>query len=189
MTAPTTIGWNPLLLDQLQWHWRHQLRPRLDGLTDAEYLWEPGPDSWNIRPRGECRSPAPIGTGAFQRDDAPDDPDPAPLTTVAWRLAHMTVDVLAMRSADHFGRAAAHYETWEYAGSAADALAQLDAEHATWVAGVGALGEEGLLRPCGPAEGPFAEDPMARLVLHIHRELIHHGAEISLLRDLYARRD
>jgi hypothetical protein len=30
---------------------------------------------------------------------------------------------------------------------------------------------------------------MADLVLHINRELIHHGAEISLLRDLYAHTD
>jgi hypothetical protein len=30
---------------------------------------------------------------------------------------------------------------------------------------------------------------MAALVLHIHREVIHHGAEISLLRDIYSRRD
>ena len=29
---------------------------------------------------------------------------------------------------------------------------------------------------------------MAALVLHIHREVIHHGAEIALLRDLYAHR-
>jgi hypothetical protein len=28
---------------------------------------------------------------------------------------------------------------------------------------------------------------MAALVLHIHREVIHHGAEIALLRDLYLR--
>ncbi len=28
---------------------------------------------------------------------------------------------------------------------------------------------------------------MAALVLHINRELIHHGAEIALLRDLYLR--
>jgi hypothetical protein len=47
------------------------------------------------------------------------------------------------------------------------------------------LGDEGLERPCGPAEGPFAEESLATLVLHIHRELIHHGAEIALLRDLY----
>lgn len=30
---------------------------------------------------------------------------------------------------------------------------------------------------------------MADLLLHIHREVIHHGAEIALLRDLYLRRD
>jgi hypothetical protein len=29
---------------------------------------------------------------------------------------------------------------------------------------------------------------MAELVLHINREAIHHGAEIALLRDLYANR-
>jgi hypothetical protein len=29
---------------------------------------------------------------------------------------------------------------------------------------------------------------MAELVLHIHREVIHHGAEIALLRDLYRQR-
>jgi hypothetical protein len=28
---------------------------------------------------------------------------------------------------------------------------------------------------------------MAALVLHINREVIHHGAEIALLRDLYVR--
>ena len=48
-----------------------------------------------------------------------------------------------------------------------------------------ALDADGLARPCGPAEGPFAEYPMAALVLHINREALHHGAEIALLLDLY----
>jgi hypothetical protein len=30
---------------------------------------------------------------------------------------------------------------------------------------------------------------MAALVLHINREVIHHGAEIALLRDLYRWRE
>jgi hypothetical protein len=30
---------------------------------------------------------------------------------------------------------------------------------------------------------------MAGLVLHINREVIHHGAEIALLRDLYLGKD
>jgi hypothetical protein len=29
------------LADQLDRHWREQLRPRLDGLTDDEYFWQP----------------------------------------------------------------------------------------------------------------------------------------------------
>ena len=44
------------------------------------------------------------------------------------------------------------------------------------------------LGPCGPAEGPYADQPLAALVAHIHREVIHHGAEVALLRDLYAHR-
>jgi hypothetical protein len=28
------IDWNGQLVDQLDWHWRPHLRPRLDGLTD-----------------------------------------------------------------------------------------------------------------------------------------------------------
>ena len=43
--------------------------------------------------------------------------------------------------------------------------------------------------PLGPAESHFADYPRGALVLHINREVIHHGAEISLLRDLWAHRD
>ena len=32
----TDQTWNPLLRDQLAWHWANQLRERLDGLTDDE---------------------------------------------------------------------------------------------------------------------------------------------------------
>jgi len=84
----TEVDWNFQLAEQLDWHWREQLRPRLNGLTDEEYRWEPVPGAWNAR-------------------------------------------------------------------------------------------------PCGPAEGPWAEASMAELVFHINREMLHHGAEIALLRDLY----
>jgi hypothetical protein len=53
------------------------------------------------------------------------------------------------------------------------------------MASVRGLAADGLVRPCGPAEGPYAESSMAELVLHINREMLHHGAEIALLRDLY----
>jgi len=54
-----------------------------------------------------------------------------------------------------------------------------------WRDGGCALDAAGLAAACGPAEGPYAEHPMAALVLHINREAIHHGAEVTLLRDLY----
>ena len=79
------------------------------------------------------------------------------------------------------------YTDFAYAGSADEALEQLDSGYQHWIEGVRALGEEGLLRECGPAEGPYATHPLSELVLHINREAIHHGAEVSLLRDLYLR--
>ncbi|MGI5256088.1 DinB family protein [Streptomyces angustmyceticus] len=181
----TDQNWNPLLRDQLAWHWTHQLRPRLDGLTDAEYFWEPVPDCWNVRPRGTGSAPVRAGSGAMTIDFAMPEPDPAPFTTIAWRLGHVIVGVLAMRNAAHFGRTPTDYQSFAYAGTAGAALAQLDAEYATWLAGVESLGEAGLARPCGAAEGPYAEWPLAALVLHIHRELIHHLSEVCLLRDLH----
>jgi hypothetical protein len=185
-TEPATaLDWNPLLLDQLDFHWTHALRPRLEGLTDDEYLWEPVPGCWSLRPRGEATAPVAAGSGDFTLEFAHPEPVPPPVTTIAWRIGHVLVGCLAMRSASHFGRAAVDYESWPYAGTAAGALRQLDDEYAVWRDGVHALGEEGLARPCGAAEGPFAEYPLAALVLHINREVIHHGAEICLLRDLY----
>jgi hypothetical protein len=180
-----TITWNGSLAEQLDWHWREHLRPRMDGLTDEEYLWEPVPGMWNVRPRGTSKAPLTAGRGDFTVDFARPEPDPVPVTTIAWRLAHIQVGVFGMRVAGHFGGAPVDYDSYDYPGDAATALANLDAIYAAWIAGVRGLGEDGLGRPCGPSEGPFSDEPMASLVLHINREAIHHGAEIALLRDLY----
>ena len=80
-------------------------------------------------------------------------------------------------------------ESWNYATDAATALRQLDDAYANWITGVRGLTDEDLDRPCGPAEGPWADHPMSELILHINREVIHHGAEIACIRDLYAHTD
>jgi hypothetical protein len=182
------IDWTKQLADQLDWHWRQQARPRLDGLTDDEYSWEPVPGCWSIRPRGEAVTAMAGGTGDYIADFAYPEPEPAPVTTIAWRLAHVIVGVFGMRNAGHFGGPAADYMSFAYAGTADGALAQLDEAYTGWIAGVRALGEDGLAEKSGPAEGPWAEHSMAELVLHINREAIHHMAEIALLRDLYRAR-
>ncbi|WNB86267.1 DinB family protein [Cellulomonas sp. ATA003] len=179
------LGWNPLLRDQIDWHWTNAVRPRLVGLTDDEYAWEPAPGCWSVRPRGTGTAPVQAGSGAMTIDFAMPEPDPPPLTTIAWRLGHVIVGVLAVRNAAHFAGAPTDYFAWDYAATADAALGQLDEQYAVWLSGVESLGEAGLARPCGPAEGDFADEPLAMLVLHIHRELIHHLAEVSLLRDLY----
>ncbi|HEY9293858.1 MAG TPA: DinB family protein [Microlunatus sp.] len=179
----TEQNWNELLRDQLSWHWDHQLRARLDGLTDDEYFDEPAPNSWNVRPRGTGTAPVQAGSGAMTIDFAFPSPDPAPFTTIAWRLGHVIVGVLAMRNASHFGRTPTDYQSFDYAATATEALDQLDTEYATWQSGVESLGEDGLARPCGEAQ--WADYPMSALVLHINRELIHHLAEVCTLRDLY----
>jgi len=175
---------NELFREQLQSHWAQQLRPRLEGLTDEEYRWEPVPECWNIRRRGTGTAPVQAGSGAVTIDFAFPEPDPAPVTTIAWRLGHVIVGVLAMRNSTHFGREDTDYESFAYAGTAAEALRQLDQEYATWMRGLSALSDEDLAAPCGE-DSPYGQEPMSTLVLHINRELIHHGAEVALLRDLY----
>lgn len=168
------MTWTRQLADQLDVHWTGFLRPRLAGLTDDEYFWQPVPDCWTVHADGSVDFTYP-------------EPQPAPFTTIAWRLAHVIVGVLAVRNHAHFGAPDASYQTWDYATDAGTALRQLDEQYATWVAGVRSLDDDDLARPCGPAEGPWADHPMSELILHINREVIHHGAEIACLRDLYRK--
>ncbi len=179
------------LHDQLDWHWREQARPRLEGLTDEEYLWEPAPGTWSVR-RREDEAPPTVtrrpGAGEWRLDYGHPEPQPAPVTSVAWRIAHVVVGVLGARAHAHFGAPPAAYDSWTYAGTAGEALAQLDTAYAAWSAGVRSLSTDDLARPVGPAEGPWADHPMLELVLHINREVIHHLAEVALLRDLWTHR-
>jgi hypothetical protein len=132
-----------------------------------------------------------LGRGDFVLEHPRRAPQPPPLTTIAWRLAHLTVGVFGNRASSHFGYRDGGLtdDSAEHAGTAAAALAGLDEAYQAWTTGVRALDGEALTRPVGPAEGPHAESPMAVLVLHINREALHHGAEVLLLRDLYRTSD
>lgn len=107
------------------------------------------------------------------------------MTTIAWRLAHLIVGY-ASTNGKQFGRAAASESTFCYAGTAREALRQLDDEYEVWADGVRSLGTAGLAQPQGHPPA-FAHAPMAKKMLYANVEVIHHGAEICLLRDLYLR--
>ncbi|HEY5881758.1 MAG TPA: DinB family protein [Nakamurella sp.] len=182
--AGSATDWTALLASQLSWHWEAQARPRLDGLTDAEYFFEPVPGCWNVRPAGRP-GPAPAyGRGSMRMEFDFEPPEPTPVTTIAWRLAHLIVGVFGDRNARYFSGPAMTFTTYAYPATAAEALAALDDGYDRWISGVGTLSPPELTANC--REPGFETDSMAALILHIHREAIHHLSEIALLRDLWA---
>ena len=181
------IDWNDELVSQLDWHWEHQLRPRLDGLTDDEYFWMPVPGCWTISRRGESTAPISVGAGDFTMDYAMPPQDPEPVTTIAWRLAHIIVGVFGARNASHFGGPPVDFGTFSYAATAAAALDQLDEPTTRGSRACAVSAPRAWCSRAAQRKGSSPSISMAALVLHIHREAIHHGAEIALLRDLYLR--
>lgn len=165
------------LLDLAGFAYR-RLRGRLEGLTDEEYLWEPAPGCWSVRPAGD---------GTFRSDGSGPAPvDPPPLTTIAWRLSHI-IDILAgERNATWLG--ATPLPGLDRAGdpgTAGAAIDQLDQAYQLFAAHVAAADAATLTVALGPIAGPFADSTRAAFVLHELDELIHHGAEVATLRDLY----
>lgn len=156
---------------------RARTMARLEGLTDAEYLWEPVPDCWTVRTGQD---------GVFRADAVPaEDPVPAPVTTIAWRMWHIGADCLRGYCAHFFADEDAGSDQLRWPGTADEAIAAMDADFARFRTDVEALGAEGLLDAMGPRAGAYAEDTYLALVLHAIDEAAHHGAEIGLLRDLY----
>jgi DinB superfamily len=167
----------PLLLGSLDQVWS-RIRERLNGLTAAEYLWEPGPGSWSVRE-------APDGSWRIDRPAA--EPASPPVTTIAWRLWHISSECLAGYTCLGLGPWPLEVKGREWYAAPGPALAALDQAWLAFRAGLGELGEDGLWQPLGPA-WESADGLWAGLVLHAQDEMSQHGAEIALLRDLYAVR-
>ncbi len=168
--------WRAEVLDQLDLYWEYHLMPRLAGLTDEEYLWEPVPDCWTIRTGAD---------GRVTMDWQDPVPEPPPVTTIAWRLAHMAVDVIGVRVSTHFGDGSLTRATATPSTTAKESVDVLYEHYRSWRDGVMSLDDASLERPVGESEGKWGDRSMATLILHINREVMHHGAEIALLRDLY----
>jgi hypothetical protein len=155
---------------QLQTSW-FMLWAGLEGLSEAEYTWEPVPGSWSVRIHAD---------GFWKRDSG--EPFVAP--TIAWRICTLA-GTQVLRHDWTFG---AHRLSWkdiDLPGSAAGALAFLERASAAWLHGVAGLTDTDLEQslcdwPGGPQGRPFAET-----LWWTNRELIAAGAEILLLRNLH----
>jgi hypothetical protein len=178
--------WSAVLIDQLEFYMDAHLRPRLEGLTDDEYFWEPVAGCWSVR-RGND------GRWFIESSWSDPEPTPPPVTTIAWRLCHIAVEGIATRASAFFGDGSlpdglsmfdSRHEP-PVPGSARDAIRLLNDAYEHWRDGLAGLDDDAFLEPLGHAGDAFADDPMAALVLHVNRETMHHGGEVGVLRDLY----
>lgn len=150
---------------------------RLDGLTDDEFGWEPVADCWALRPD-------PAAPSGWQIDYVWPVPTPAPFTTIAWRLIHV---------------ANGNWIRWEHAvgpaqrtfldlhvPSTADGAVGYWRDSAAPIADWLATASEADLDRAGQTlyGEPVTAGETVRILLD---EQVHHGAEIGVLRDLYAR--
>src|SRR5690349_19086828 len=146
-----TVDWGELLVGQLTFYWDTHLWPRLQGLTDAEYFWEPVAGCPSVRRDAD---------GRWVADDATpeDESAPPPITTIAWRIAHVGVGCFTIRTSTFFGDGSVpddadmwdpRHEPASLPGSAAAALDFLDREYRRWHDAIAALDEDALAAPLG----------------------------------------
>jgi hypothetical protein len=131
-----------------------RLDRRMDGLTDAEWLWCPTADD---------------------------------RISLRWRLEHITAFLSEPRNWQWLGLEPPAVESGPAPSSAADALMAADRAFVAWQELLSKPDIE-LTAPIGAPAGPYGQATRRSFVLHLADELIHHGAEAALLRDLYAAR-
>ncbi|MFD3326911.1 DinB family protein [Streptomyces sp. NPDC058701] len=162
-------------------------------MTDEEYLWEPVPDCWSVRRREDgpgARATLLAGAGSWGRDAAAyPHPWPPPFTTLAWRLSHLS-EMLTLRAEHTAGARMRTRDDHPVPGDAASAIAAFTEGAAAWRRALTDAGEAALdtVGHCTYPHGSDAEEPFLDVVWWVNQEVLHHGAEIALLRDLYRSR-
>jgi hypothetical protein len=149
-----------------------RLRARLQGLTDAQHLWEPVPGSLSVR-GGEV-------------DVAPPQADPPPVATIAWRTWYLGSSTIDRFSRLLFDRPTLPFTPADlrWFDTAEASLGALDLAWTGLSQSVATLDEAAFEQQLGPAFGPMAAATRGDALLHVADELSWHGGQISLLRDL-----
>ncbi|QXC61071.1 DinB family protein [Aquihabitans sp. G128] len=145
---------------------------RLEGLSDDEYRWKPAPGA------------ADLGAKRAELVDGRGNPK---VTTIAWRLVHVS-DAVARHPLNGLLQPGFTPSARERPRSALAGVDHFRRSYDEWRCVIEAVGDPTWLEPLGPAAGPFADSTALAVALHTADELIHHTAEIALLRDLYRHR-
>jgi hypothetical protein len=151
------------------------LRRQLDGLTDEEFFWEPVPDCWTVHLNEN---------GRWVLDYVYPNPDPAPFTTIAWRLVHIgTCKIMYHEYAFGPGRLTWDEMERDVPHTVADVTAWLEEGHTRLYDTLSGLADAELAerRPTNWGE----QWPTWRIFWTMAAHDQQHGAEIGCLRDLY----
>ncbi|MFC4555907.1 DinB family protein [Georgenia faecalis] len=180
LSEPSVLA---MVRGQLGFSWT-ELSARLSTLTQAEFEWEPAPRALRVVRRGEERAARAAGAGEWVVE-WPAEPDGGGTRTVAWLVAHLT-EVFFERWEWTFGARRRRCDELEYSGDVRAAVGQLAHWVGAWSEGVAGLDEADVMTVGLSQATPVdAASPFGHLVLHLNRELIHHGSEICTLTDLY----
>jgi hypothetical protein len=155
-----------------------RLVARLEGLDDDELFWAPVADCWTVRE---------VAPGTWAMDGG-DVEGYAPVTTIAWRIAHLAGHVLGGFATWLLDGGSPYGADGEVPHTASGSVALLERNLRRFDEGLGRLDAAGWRREIGEQFGPYADSRTAALVLHVLDEFVHHAAEVSLLRDLYRAR-
>jgi len=159
-------------------------------MSDEEYRWEPVPGCWSVRRRvdGPGRGANVLrGAGEWGRDSAePTHPYPPPFTTIAWRLSHIS-EMLTLRADYTVGGRTMTSDSYRNRGDAVGAVMAFNAASQAWRGALVSC-DDAALDTVGLSTYPYGSDPedvFIDIVWWVNQEILHHGAEIALLRDLY----
>lgn len=162
------------LLRHMDDAWR-QVQGNIKGLTEAEFKWQPVENVWHLEER-DGRWTIPYSWVA---------PDPAPFTTIAWRVAHLaTSKTLAVEHA--FGERKKKLADLDLPADAAGMADYLAESHSAFVKAVAVLTEADLaqLRYTSWGEQRSTAWIIGEIILHD----VEHGGQIAALRELYRHR-
>ncbi len=163
-----------------------RLVARVDGLTDGEYLWEPVPNCWSVRTRANNQTKQARGKGDWVIELDRPEPDPPPFTTLAWRMCHVASGLM-MRTDYTTGTKRMIWDDYVVPSTAEGGIASLVAAGNAWRALLAATTDADLDQ-IGRSQTPGGLDPtlpFLTIIWWVNQEVILHGAEIALLRDLF----
>jgi hypothetical protein len=157
------------------------LTDRIGGLTDEEFLWEPAPDVWTVRPNPDG------GRNLVDTEVWAPSGDAAPPRTIAWSMGHLGSGV-AIRADWLVGAHRATGDDFDWPRTADAGIRFMFDGLALWRNGLATMTDEDL-DTVGRSAYPHGLDPelpLIEIVWWVAKELLWHSAEIWFMRDLYA---